>query len=182
VRIIAGKMRGSKIEAPPAGTRPTPDKVREAVFAILQPRIFGTRVLDVFAGSGAMGLEAISRGAEQAVFIDNSRRAAPIIKGNIEKLKVEGQSRLIIADFKRALAALSGAEAFDIAFLDPPFDEGLMDQAIEQLFSLNLIAQDGIICAEHRHGTSIAKGFEVYDARRYGAVAISFIRKGSAQI
>ena len=123
MRIIAGKARGRQIEAPEGrNTRPTLDRVRENLFNILQMRIRGASVLDLFAGSGALSLEAISRGAEKAVLCDNDRSANRIQHRNAEALGFSGQTEILLSDWKKAVRLLSDrGETFDLIFLDPPY-------------------------------------------------------------
>jgi len=119
VRIVAGELKGRRLQAPRDGTRPTADRVREALFSILGD-VSGLRVLDLFAGSGALGIEALSRGAAEAVFVDNSPRAVAAVKANLQALSLEA-----MVHRRAALAFLDGAsgkERFDLLFCDPPYD------------------------------------------------------------
>jgi 16S rRNA (guanine966-N2)-methyltransferase len=124
LRIIAGELRGRLIEVPDEGTRPFADRVRQALFAILEPRLPGARVLDLCAGSGAAGLEALSRGADSVVFIELSRRAAEVIRRNVAALDLVARSEVRVADAGSAAASLAanGGE-FDLVIADPPYDD-----------------------------------------------------------
>ena len=179
MRIIAGKARGRQIEAPEGrNTRPTLDRVRENLFNILQMRIRGASVLDLFAGSGALSLEAISRGAEKAVLCDNDRSANRTQHRNAEALGFSGQTEILLSDWKKAVRLLSDrGETFDLIFLDPPYrmtDLRDVFAAMEKL-----IAPDGLIILEHEAKTEPVTGdlFEKADERRWGYCGIAFFRK-----
>jgi len=160
--------------------RPTPDRVREAIFSSLFSRLGtwqGKRVLDLFAGSGAMGLEALSRGAKECIFVDQGSQSAQIVPANLRSCGLERQARLIRMDVLAALPQLSGKESFDVIFLDPPYGKGLVNQTLNALSDLKLLAPDGIICAE------AAKSDEVSDqagdlckinSRHYGSTSVYF--------
>jgi len=128
LRIIAGNHRGRRIAVPPAGTRPMADRVRESLFAVLEPRIVGARFADLCAGSGAVGIEALSRGAAHALLVERSREAAQIIQTNVSALKLADRVTLQCAD---ALAALSASVAsFDLIVADPPYDDAALADGI----------------------------------------------------
>ncbi len=121
-RIVSGSLGGRRIKVPPKGTRPTTDRVREAVFARLESRdgVAGSRVLDAFAGSGALGIEALSRGGVRATFVESAASAARTIKANLRDLGLEDSGEVVHSSVEAFLGA--GGEAFDLAFLDPPYD------------------------------------------------------------
>ena len=152
MRIISGTARGRQLATFPGGKiRPTPDRVREALFSMLNSRFgsfSGRKVLELFAGSGALSLEALSRGAESAILVDSSAEAARIIGENIQRCHFENRARLIRQDVFKALHQLASAAPFDLILLDPPYRQDLIPQAIEKIESLNLLAENGIICAE----------------------------------
>ena len=128
LRIIAGDHRGRRIAVPPAGTRPMADRVRESLFAVLEPRIPGARFADLCAGSGAVGIEALSRGAEHAYFVEQSREAAQIIQANLAALKLTDRGTLQCAD---VLSALGSTDAqFDLIVADPPYDDVRLAEGI----------------------------------------------------
>lgn len=156
LRIIGGRHRGRRLQFP-AGVeiRPTPDRVRETLFNWLQPRIAGARVLDLFAGSGALGLEALSRGAAHVTCVENDRRAAAAI----DALAREWQEDALAVEAVDALAWLARAprtNPFDIVFLDPPYDAGLLSAAAAALVAGNLLAADARIYVEHRASETLA--------------------------
>jgi 16S rRNA (guanine(966)-N(2))-methyltransferase RsmD len=122
MRITGGVWRGRIIRAPRTGVRPTQDRVREALFSVLGERVPGARVLDLFAGSGAVGLEALSRGAASACWVESDRRVAALLRENVETLGAEAGNRILCADVVRALRTGSVGPAYDLVFADPPYD------------------------------------------------------------
>ncbi len=150
MRIITGNARGTKLFTLDGTdiTRPTTERVKEAIFSMIQFDIEGRRVLDLFAGSGQLGLEALSRGAASAIFVDADKAAIEIIRKNIEKTKMTAVSRIINSDYKAALKSLSGREKFDIVFLDPPYATKNVSNAISALLKGNLLADGAILVCE----------------------------------
>jgi 16S rRNA (guanine966-N2)-methyltransferase len=150
LRIIGGKHRGRRLRFPAGVTiRPTPDRVRETLFNWLQPRIAGARVLDLFAGSGALGLEALSRGAAHVSFVEKDRRAAAAIEALVREWGEES-AQVYCGDALGWLARAAGGAPFDIAFLDPPYDAALLSQVGAALAGGGLLAPDARVYVEHR--------------------------------
>ena len=148
MRIISGRARGRRLlTLKGQHTRPTADRVKEAVFSTLTAYLAEARVLDAFAGSGALGLEAMSRGAAQAVFIEADFSAAGICAKNISLLGFDN-CRLIKGDCFKVMAALSRKQQFDLIFLDPPYNRGLLNQAMTVIAQQHLLSDDGIVVAE----------------------------------
>ena len=146
MRIISGTNRGRNLISPIGqGTRPTADRVREAVFSSVGSRIFTARVLDLFAGTGAMSLEALSRGALSAVLIEKDKAASEVINKNIALCKAQ-DARLIVADCFSVIPDLKGC--YDIIFLDPPYNRGLLSKALAALLAANCLSEDALIVAE----------------------------------
>ncbi len=147
MRIISGTARGRRLkELPGLHTRPTTDKVKESIFNIIQFDVEGRRVLDLFGGTGQLGIEALSRGAERAVFVDAGREAAKIIQENLEMTGFSRQARVVRGD---ALSFLGSCrEKFGLAFLDPPYAADLMDQALKQMAAIDIMTENGIIICE----------------------------------
>ncbi len=183
MRIITGTAKGRSIDAPEGrNTRPTLAKVKEGVFGIIQFRIYGRQVLDLFSGSGNLGLESISRGAERCIFNDMSRDSIRIIEGNISKLGMKEQSVVYNMEAMSLLKMLaSRGEKFDVVFLDPPYNTPLLDEALKNIDELGLLNDDGIIVCEHdpktppelyENGT-----LEVKNTRKYGACGVSIVEK-----
>lgn len=182
VRIIAGTARGRKIETLEGmETRPTLDRVKEAVFGSLQFRIPYARVLDLFAGSGNLGLEAISRGAKRVVLNDRNPACIGIIRRNIETLGFSDAARTMNLDYAAAIARLSSeGEAFDLAFLDPPYREGLSEDAVKRLFEARLILPGGTVVLEHAAElppNGVPGVYRVVRTKRFGKCGYSLIEE-----
>ena len=181
MRIIAGEMRSRKLKAPEGmDTRPTADRVKEALFSIIQGRLCGTRVLDLYAGSGALALEALSRGAESAVLVDCAARACQAIAENIGALGCQSRARLLRMKDTAALASLEAqGEGFDLIFLDPPYR---MDTApvCRAILGAGLLRPGGMIVIEHSRETPprIDGPLVQTDHREYGAAGLSFYQLG----
>ena len=149
MRVIAGSRRHLTLKTVPGkNTRPTQDRIKETLFNILQTRITGTRFLDLFAGSGGIGIEALSRGADFAVFVDNSRDAVKVIEDNLHHTNFEEQSLVFSKDIKAALRSIEKLEPFDIVFLDPPYYEEYERDILEYLSDSSIITNDTIIIVE----------------------------------
>ncbi|MSP58730.1 MAG: 16S rRNA (guanine(966)-N(2))-methyltransferase RsmD [Myxococcales bacterium] len=182
MRIIAGALGGRKLHAPRGkSTRPTADRVKEALFNILgAPRARDGRrfrALDLYAGSGALGLEAISRGADEAVLIEQDEAAALAAERNVSDLAVGDRVRVIRGDVGMALRRLDGA--FDWVFVDPPYEGGFLDRALRLLGGSKTVADEGTVIAEHAASDAPGDRFGRLlrdDLRRYGQTALSFYR------
>ncbi|MBQ6370880.1 MAG: 16S rRNA (guanine(966)-N(2))-methyltransferase RsmD [Firmicutes bacterium] len=178
MRVIAGIYKGRKLESPENyDIRPTTDKAKEACFSILTEEIPGSRVLDLFAGTGALGIEALSRGASECVFVDHSRQSIGLIKRNLSCCGAGEQARVLAGDYRKVLAGLSGS--FDIILMDPPYDKGLLDEAMRLVREHDLLAEDGVIICEHRKEEDLPEeihGFVKQKERRYGIVKLSIYR------
>lgn len=178
MRIIAGSARGRVFDAPKGmDTRPTLDRVRENAFNILQMKVRGASVLDLFSGSGAMAFEAISRGAEKAVLVDCDRQAHLVQRQNAEKLRMADKCMILHCDWKQAVMQLVSQKiAFDVVILDPPYAMHNMSPVLEALRPL--LKQDAVILLEHEAKVFPATpdGFELYDSRKYGVAGVSFFR------
>lgn len=175
MRIIAGEFKGRRLESPADySVRPTTDKVKEALFSILSQQIWGSRVLDLFSGTGNLGIEALSRGAAECIFCDSSRDSLRLIKSNIEHCKAQKGARVIPGDFRKTLMNLDGQ--FDIILLDPPYGKGFLEPAFELIREQNLLAEDGVIVAEHRREEELPEefcGFTKNKERKYGIIKLS---------
>ena len=181
MRVIGGTARGKKLASFTGGTiRPTPDRVREAVFSSLFSRLGswqGQTVLDLFAGSGAMGIEALSRGAEHATFVDQGAQSAKVIQNNLRACGFESRARLIHLDAFKALESLNKSASFDVIFLDPPYGQDLVNRILERLSALNCLSPRGIICAEAAKSDEVAENFgslTKVQERAYGSTSIYF--------
>ena len=183
MRIVAGKFRGRAIAAPAhEGLRPTSDRVRESVFNILAHGIedfelAGARVIDLFAGTGALGLEAMSRGAAYCLFVEDNADARALIRDNVEAFGLTGETRI----FRRDATDLGPAghlEPYGLAFLDPPYGKGLGEKALAILADGKWLTPGGICMLEEREGVnvSIPPAYELLDTRSYGDTEIRFLR------
>lgn len=176
MRIIAGDWRGRRLAAPVGGaTRPTADRVRETLFSILASRLGsfqGLQVADLFAGSGALGLEVLSRGAERCVFVEQDRAALSALRTNVTSLHANAE---IIA---RSVLDLGPAnKAFDLLFLDPPYAAGLVPEALAVLARQGWLAERSLISVETARAAEIAAlGFEILTARNVGAAQLALLR------
>jgi RNA methyltransferase, rsmD family len=178
VRVISGSARGLKLNTPGDDrVRPTTDRVKESMFNIVQDWVYDSQVLDLFAGSGALGIEALSRGASQAVFCDNSLDSIKIIKSNIEKARVVDRSQIVSGDFKRCLRDMEAKnQSFDMIFVDPPYYEGLFEEVLDTIRSCKILKKDGIVIVEHDAKRPIGQveGLEVYKEKKYGITMLTF--------
>lgn len=182
MRIVGGRNRGRRLIAPKgAATRPTSDRIREAIFNILihglHLQLDGCPVLDLFAGTGALGFEALSRGAASVQFIENSNAAIDLIRANADALG-EDAVTVVRADVRRLGAAPASDDSAGLAFLDPPYGAGLIPAALEVLAGPNWLADGAILVIETGRDEILAPpgAFELVEARNYGATKISFAR------
>lgn len=182
MRIISGRFRGKALLPPSdASIRPTADRTREAVFNILASRIGvhldGVRVLDLFAGTGALGLEALSRGAAGIVFVDTGAEARGLIRDHIEAFGAGGVAKLLRRD-ATDLGPAGTLGPFDLVFLDPPYGKGLGERALASLAAGNWLAPGATIVLEEGADIELdlPEAFELDDRREYGAAAVHFIR------
>lgn len=172
MRVITGSLKGRYIEAVPSTkTRPTSDKIKEAVFHIIGPYFDGGHALDLFAGSGSLGIEAISRGMESVTFIDYYHEAIRTIRKNIRQLKIENNSEVYRNDALRALQIFAKKrKQFDLIFIDPPYESKLYSELLKIISENDLIKQDGVIYIEHvpkRKFTYDGQYYERYFNRKY---------------
>ena len=185
MRIITGKARGVRLATLEGqNTRPTSERAKEAIFSMLQFEISGASVLDLFAGSGQMGLEALSRGAERAVFIDASREAMEIVKKNARSTGFFDKSHFLVSDFRNYIRKASGREHFDLVFIDPPYELKCCAEAAGLLARSGLVIPGALVVLES--GEEIIDpadkrllGYEVIKSTQYGkktAVTILFYR------
>ena len=183
MRIISGKARGTKLYTLEGNdiTRPTLDRVKESLFNIIQEKLIDSIVLDLFAGSGALGLESISRGAKRAYFCDKNRKSIEIIKKNIQKCHMEKEATVICEDFKDYIKKTN--EKVDIIFIDPPYQLNIAVEAVKKILEQNIMNNKSLIIVEtddeKREISQIEKlkKIEVVDIRRYGRVKLIFLNK-----
>lgn len=180
MRLVGGQARGRRLRAPSGGdTRPTSAKVRKAVIDILGGRLRGARFLDLFAGSGAVGIEALNHGARAALFVDAAPGAVRVIASNLKAAGLDGAAEIVQATAATALARLSKqGERFDVVFLDPPYDPGLTESDL--LAAWRLVTEDGILILEHSSRTPapVPPSAELRQLRthRYGDTSLTVFR------
>jgi 16S rRNA (guanine966-N2)-methyltransferase len=189
LRIVSGEFRGKTLVAPPgAATRPTSDRARQAVFNILEHAAWskglrGARVIDLFAGSGALGFEALSRGATFCLFVETDEAARGAIRQNVDAMHLFGRTRVHRRD-ATDLGVRPGADgpAFDLAFLDPPYAKGLGERALARLAEGGWLAPGAVVVFERGASEAefAAEGYEPLDARDYGAARVHFLRLAGA--
>ena len=187
MRVIAGKAKGRKLKAPKLSPgrriRPLSDQAKEALFNILGEKVLDSYFLDLFAGTGAVGIEALSRGAKIAIFVELDRKVVEAIRENLEITELGNNAEIYSLDVLRAIKFLNSKGAkFDIVFLGPPYGSPALERALEKLSESGLVKDDGVVVAEHRAKHEISKGFgklvKVRDCR-YGDTVLSFYKKGS---
>ncbi len=174
MRIIAGKYRGKILQAPKTKSiRPTGDKVKQAIFTKLQFFVTGKKVLDLFSGSGALGIEALSRGASEVVFVDNGREGYHLTKSNLKSI---GENcKVVFSPFDVALENFK--ENFDLILLDPPYKSGYYEKCFKLIFKNKLLSQQGIIvCERDRTLPLLTDYFEIFDTKDYGNVSVDYFR------
>ncbi len=184
LRIVGGTARGIRINAPDTTkTRPTLDRVKESVFNMLMPYIDETHVLDLFAGSGNLGIEALSRGALHTVFVDESKTCRAIIAENLNKTKFISQSQILTMDVFRALRLLKDeGRKFDLVFMDPPYNMNFLVKTLQLLNDFDIIKEDGIVACEHHEDERAPEkvgSLSKVRSKAYGDTLFSFYVKTS---
>lgn len=184
MRVISGTAKGARLKAPKSlRVRPALDKVKEAIFDILYD-VRGERVLDLFAGSGSIGIEALSRGAAEAVFVEEWRPALDSICANLERTDLMGRARVMRSKVAAACARLArqGLE-FDLIFVDPPYLKNLVNPTLKIIARRSLLAEGGVLIVEHhpREPIEAIVGLALTDSRRYGQTLLSFLRRDDVQ-
>ena len=177
MRVITGKARGVQLKTPDGMlTRPTADRVKEALFSIINFDVPGAKVLDLFGGTGQLGIEAMSRGAERCVFVDAREDACKLIKENLKRTKLEGT--VIRSDYMEYLNRCK--EQFSIIFLDPPYAEEYLENAIKRITEIDILQTDGIIVTERPVGKELPWEFDGYQRSKdykYGKTLLTIYRK-----
>ena len=181
MRIIAGENRGKKLKAVPGmKTRPTADRVKEAVFSSIDDRLYGSRFLDVFSGTGNIALEAVSRGAEEAVLLEKDADALKIIQDNVTACRQDTRCTIMRGDSFASMNMLHRqGKQFDIIYVDPPYQGGLYEEVLKNIADKNLLAQDGIILLECAKNTSLSMEnsiFFIYKEKCYGDTCVCYVK------
>ena len=179
MRVISGKARGVTLKTPEGlQTRPTADRVKEAIFSILQFDLPGTKVLDLFGGTGQLGIEALSRGAEKAVFVDAGEAACKLIQENLSRTKLEGQGKVIRSDYLQFLSTCK--EKFDIILLDPPYAEVFLENSLNRISEIDILQSNGIIVTERPLDKALTweiPGFSRSKDYKYSKTLVTIFRK-----
>ena len=183
MRIIGGEFKGRRLAVTRGRQiRPTSDRVREAIFDILGPHWTFPHCLDLFAGTGALGIEALSRGAEEVVFVEQGKGALVVLKGNLEALGLKARSKVLPVTAKKGILLLGErGEVFDLIFMDPPYGKEAVGKTLAEIARIGILTATGIIVAEHasRDLIPLSRGLELAQQRRYGDTMVSFFRKGA---
>ena len=179
MRVITGTARGIQLKTPQGQqTRPTADRVKEAIFSILHFDLPGAKVLDLFGGTGQLGIEAISRGAKSAVFVDASEKACALIRENLKRCKMEHAAAVVRGDYMQYLGACR--EKFDIVLLDPPYAEVFLENSLKKITEIDILQSGGIIVTERPFGKELLldfSGFTRSKDYKYGNTLITLYRK-----
>ena len=180
MRVITGKARGVTLKTPDGlQTRPTTDRVKEALFSVIHFDIPGAHVLDLFGGTGQLGIEALSRGAKRAVFVDESDKACKLINENLRRTRLEQEGTVVRGDYLAYLGRCR--EKFNIIFLDPPYAEVFLENALKRITEIDILQSGGIIVTERPLGKDLPFDFEGYERSKdykYGNTLITLYRKG----
>jgi len=179
MRVITGSARGVQLKTPDGlVTRPTTDRVKEAMFSIIHFDIPGAYVLDLFGGTGQLGIEALSRGARSTVFVDEGEPACRLIRENLKRARMEGQGRVVRSDYLDYLSRVK--EQFDIILLDPPYAEVFLENALKRITEIDILRSGGIIVTERPLGKELPWEFEGYQRSKdykYGKTLLTIYRK-----
>ena len=180
IRIIGGERKGKKLLPIPGNSiRPTPDRLRETIFNILSRQVCGAFVLDLFSGSGALGIEALSRGARKCVFIDNDEKSLGLIRANLKSCGFEERAEVITWDIAKNLDCIQqSSPAFSLAFMDPPYDQGFVGRALSNMAKSLCLDPEARVVVEHSLKEPIASAdpyFQVMRSKRYGKTIVSFL-------
>ncbi len=183
MRIITGSARGTRLETPDGlATRPTAERTKEAIFSMIQFDIYGAKVLDLFAGSGQMGLEALSRGAESALFCDHSKAAVAVVQKNAEKTRLFPKCRIECMGAEALLQKIARKIKFNIVFLDPPYHDGALPKSLNLLLQYELLANGAKVVCESIPGEALFNNPNVEDAYtvcksvKYGACGVTLLQ------
>ncbi len=179
MRVITGTARGVQLKTPEGmKTRPTADRVKEAMFSIIQFDIPGAKVLDLFGGTGQLGIEALSRGAERVVFVDAGEDACKLIRENLKRTRLEGQGSVVRSDYLAYLQRCR--EKFSLVFLDPPYAEVFLENSLNKLMEIDILQSGGIIVTERPFDKALdleLPGFERSRDYKYGKTLVTIFRK-----
>ncbi len=180
MRVISGSARGLKLNAPKGlSTRPTTDRIKESLFNIIAFDLYESRFLDLFSGSGGIGIEALSRGAARAVFADDAISSIDIINSNLEKARLSDKALVLHKKAEAAISELKNrGESFDIIFMDPPYNKGFVNSTLYSILDSGILSPDGFIIAEQSIEDDIPhiEGLEVFRIKDYKITKMTFLR------
>jgi len=180
MKVISGTLKGRNIEGYNIdGTRPTMDRIKESLFAMIQNNLKESVVLDLFAGSGQLGIEAISNGAKLCYFIDNNKEVIKVLNKNISNLNILSNSEVILSDWKKSLNDFSNQNIkFDLIFVDPPYDYNVYEKIIDKVLSLNLLSDNGLLILEHANLKLKYKynNLSLYKTKKYGSKSVNIYK------
>lgn len=181
MRVISGKVRGLKLNTPKnEDVRPTTDRVKESLFNMINPYMMESNILDLFAGTGSLGIECLSRGASKCTFVDVSRESIALVKSNIKKARFENESEVLNLDFKDAISKLKiKNNKFDVIFMDPPYYKDMFIDALEKIDNANILEEDGIIIVEHDTKDKFPEeigSLEKSRDKKYGNTTLTFYK------
>lgn len=182
MRVIAGSARRILIDAPESKVRPTTDRTKETLFNMINSYLVGAKVLDLFAGSGALGIEALSRGSESCIFCDHYKESIRCIQNNLKKTKLIEKAEVFQYDYVKACQYLgNNKQTFDVIFLDPPYNKGYESEALILIKKFKLLTQEGVILIESSIETELKlveeQGFEVFKIKKYKTNKFTFVRR-----
>ena len=181
MRVIAGSAKGMKLKGPEGSEfRPTADKVKEALFSILGHRVIDARFVDLYAGSGAVGIEALSRGAVSCIFVENKKENHQLIEENLKKTRLNIGTRIINTDVKKALKNMAAENiTANLVYLDPPYNSSELTLVVRSLFELDIVTENGLVIAEHSSkNRDWANNFNLFKQKKYGDTILTVIAKG----
>ena len=174
MRIVSGKYKGRILKSPKSDNiRPTGDKVKQGLFTKLQFFVQDKVVLDLFCGSGALGIEALSRGARKVYFVDKDKRSIMLTKENLKGMTEE----YVVMNCNYLTALQKFDEVFDLILVDPPYASGVYESVLNEIYERSLLSEEGIIVLEHPNGMNFNSNFEIFDEKRYGTVTLSYLRR-----
>jgi len=182
MRVIGGSAKGQRLTSLPGeNTRPTMDRVKESMFNMIQMHLYDAAVLDLFAGSGGLGIESLSRGAKECCFVDEHRESMQVIKENLAKTKLSSYSTTLLTDFSRALESLHReGKSFDLIFLDPPYGKGLVEEALTIIVKEKLLAPEGLIIIEQDKKESLEiqeDHYSLWKEKKYGNTMVRILKQ-----
>ncbi len=179
MKVISGTLKGRNIEGYNLdGTRPTMDRVKESLFAMIQDNIKDSIVLDLFAGSGQLGIEAISNGAKECYFIDHNKEVIKVLNSNITNLNIKDKSHVILTDWKKFLNDSANSLKFDLIFVDPPYDYDVYEKILTKVSELNLLNNNGLIILEHANLKlkDTYHNLTLYKSKKYGTKSVNIYK------